>query len=75
MIRCGDQVRLSEKDKDELELMGWARPENVQTIQDLRAFIDRRLVELASLHARAALTPEARLLALLLEDKRRELGD
>ncbi len=64
MIRCGNQIRLHPKDTVRIAQITGETP-RVSTFEALNTFIDTHSAELD-----ASGTPEARLLALLLQDEK-----
>lgn len=69
VLRCGDQVRLSDQEKDELAILGYVRPSAIASVAELEAFLRRRVEEMAELERLGALTPEGILCARLLAGK------
>lgn len=64
MIRCGNQLRLHDKDSRRLAMLTGSSPEGIRTVEGLNRFVDAHL-PLVSQE-----TPEARLLHLLLLDEK-----
>lgn len=69
VLRCGDQVRLTAAELEELTILGCVRPSAIESVAQLEGFLRRRVAELAELEQLGALTPEGMLCARLLSGK------
>lgn len=64
MIRCENQIRLTEEEKDFLFKLTGTLPKNIRTVNELNYFVDRHIPYFEDS------TSESKLLKLLLEDCR-----
>jgi hypothetical protein len=64
MIRSGNAIRLTQKDKARLTTLTGTSPDSISTVDGLNNFVDFHL----GMHAGE--TPEAKLLTMLLEDEK-----
>jgi hypothetical protein len=62
MIRCGNQLRLTEDEIDWLFKLTGAMPKNIRTVNELNCFVDHHIPYFEDP------TPESKLLKMLLSD-------
>ncbi len=64
MIRCGNQIRLHREDADWLYKLTGTAPLGIRSVDDLNRFIDQLLP------IYDGITPESKLLKMLLADRK-----
>ena len=64
MIRSGNDIRLTQKDKARLTMLTGTSPDSIRTVDGLNNYVDFHL------GMYAGDTPEAKLLTMLLEDEK-----
>lgn len=73
MLRCGDRVRLTTAELEELVILGGVKPTAIETVDQLERFLRRRVDELAALERLGALSPEGVLCSRLLAGRLKAL--